>query len=178
MSNIKTAEENKYNLLPCPFCGRDELSIGQEPCIDRTISLYTIFHSYGGTQCAVSMLDSSKKRLITRWNNRISQPSLPVDVEEFIKENEVSEYDKDGYPTEQKVIDVDDVRSLISKVIKDKDEEIKKVVEGNRMEAIEFTKNIVDKYYLGRIDGETKNKNFEVIQQLYDQYINQKQIKP
>jgi hypothetical protein len=59
----------KYNLAPCPFCGKDDYIISKSKSNDGTITWFKLHHT-ALNRCSVSMLDSNLKTLIKRWNTR------------------------------------------------------------------------------------------------------------
>lgn len=58
-------------ILPCPFCGSDNLRIHDKPSGDGTITWYRVHHG-AHDDCSVSMIDIDQDDLIKRWNTRIT----------------------------------------------------------------------------------------------------------
>jgi len=56
-------------VLPCPFCGGNDLIFHESKSSDKTMTWHHLHH--GPTkECSVSFMHSDKDRLIELWNSR------------------------------------------------------------------------------------------------------------
>ena len=65
------AKNNFNGLLPCPFCGSNDLLLFAQPSKDGSITWSTIMHR-SNVPCAVSMIHSDVEQLKKDWNKRHS----------------------------------------------------------------------------------------------------------
>jgi len=56
-------------MLPCPFCGSNDLHLHETYSGDKTITWYHLHHG-PTTECSVTLLHSDKQKLFEMWNER------------------------------------------------------------------------------------------------------------
>ena len=67
-------------LLPCHFCGKNDLYIAKE-LITHNHSVYTICHEFSKSgDCRVAITGSTHEEAIRRWNKRL----VPTLVDIFV----------------------------------------------------------------------------------------------